>query len=979
MGLAPGWGWGKSAVAAALAMSAAPLSCADSARFDLAIPAAPLGEALQRLAATTGRSIIVASPLVAGKAAPAVSGRLTLAEALERLLAGSGLRAVQVGSATVIRGEPGGDVGPGAADGADILVTGTRIRGSGPVGSSVIALDRAMIEQGGFGSTQQLVQAVPQNFGGGPNEATTGISTRDNAGLNQAYGASVNLRGLGPSSTLVLLNGNRPALGGFSGVFADLSLIPASAIERVEILPDGASALYGSDAVAGVVNIVPRTRFQGLETSLRLASADGDRQELQLSQLVGTSWGSGRAVLAYEYARNGRLAAADRRFATEDLRAFGGPDLRQLYANPGTISAAGETFAIPAGQNGSGLRADQLRRGEVNLQDQWLGVDLLPAQRRHAAYLYAEQALTPSLDVYVEGLFGRRTYDKRGIASTSNSPRTVTSDNPFYVDPIGSGLPITVFYSFVEDLGPERARGAVEGLGGAVGARLALGPWSIDAHASAGRQDERARLLNVVNAARLAVALADPDPATAYNLFGDGPNTNPATIDRVRGSTANRGRYELWTAQARADGPLFSLPAGDVRLALGSEFRRERFRAFPDVVDVTSAAPTLQQIGGLAGPRRVSAVFAELLVPITAPEHDIPLVRRLQISAAGRFEHYSDFGDTTNPKLGLRWEPIAGVAVRGTYGTSFRAPGFDNLRQGVENRFIFSIALPDPSAPGGQSNALILRGNKPGIGPERARTWTAGIDLDPGVAPGLRLSATWFDIRYRDRIASPAAELFNFLVQSDRFAAIIDRSPTQAAIAAAYADPAFVNFFGIPAAGITTLIDARTQNLSVVRESGLDFQVSYGFALGAGRANLDVNGTWLAKLDQALTAGTQPTDVLNTLGNPVDLRWRASAGWTGGPWTLAAFVNHTADYRNETVAPAEPVRNWTTVDASIGFTVPPTPSPLGGLRVTLSATNLLDRAPPYVRNNNGLFTVGFNPDLSSPLGRVVALQVTKSW
>src|SRR5690606_16722344 len=138
-------------------------------------------------------------------------------------------------------------------------------------------------------------------FGGAPNEGTAAISLDPNSGKNTASGSSINLRGLGNASTLLLLNGDRPPLGGFGGVFGDISLIPASAIERIEVIADGASAIYGSDAVAGVVNVIPRLRFEGAETSLRYGTADGDSQDVLASQILGRGWDSGHAVLAYEF------------------------------------------------------------------------------------------------------------------------------------------------------------------------------------------------------------------------------------------------------------------------------------------------------------------------------------------------------------------------------------------------------------------------------------------------------------------------------------------------------------------------------------------------------------------------------------------------------------------------------------------------------------------------------------------------------
>ncbi|OYW24441.1 MAG: hypothetical protein B7Z44_20480, partial [Caulobacter sp. 12-67-6] len=337
----------------------------------------------------------------------------------------------------------------------------------------------------------------------------------------------------------------------------------ASIIERVEIVPDGSSAIYGSDAVAGVVNVITRRDFRGAETSFRIGTADGASQEYQFSQLFGTRWSTGNLLIAYEFYKRDRLAAADRDFVTEDLRAFGGPDRRGSYGNPGTIFSGGQSFAVPAGQNGIGLTASQLTPGTVNLSDRWLGVDILPEQRRHSVFAAFGQDLTETIRFYGTGLATWRNFDQAQQTS-ADVRRTVPVTNPFYVDPIGTSQPIGVNYSFVRDLGPERLRGHVRAYGASAGVEARFAGWTVDARGTWGRQDEGYEYLNLVNSARLALALADTNPATAYNLLGDGVWTDRATIESIRGYSKRDYGGSSWSATLRADGPLFQLPAGSV-------------------------------------------------------------------------------------------------------------------------------------------------------------------------------------------------------------------------------------------------------------------------------------------------------------------------------------------------------------------------------------------------------------------------------
>ncbi|TMJ13371.1 MAG: TonB-dependent receptor [Alphaproteobacteria bacterium] len=945
-----------------------------------ALPAADLSVSLREVARRSGRSIVAPSGLVAGVRAPAVSGSFSAEGAVRALLTGTQLSVRHVGGALVVGPAQDASFRPAAEQASeatgdpDIVVTGTRIRGAAPVGSPVTSVTRSDIERGGYATTQQILQDLPQNFGGGPGEATSGISVRANASANSSFGSSINLRGLGTSSTLVLLDGSRPPLGGFSGAFADLSLIPATAIERIEILPDGASALYGSDAVAGVVNIIPRKRFTGLEATLRAGTADGDFGEVQFGTIAGTKWGSGNAVIAYEYYRRDALAAADRPYATNDLRPFGGPDYRQAFATPGTIFAGGQPFAIPPGQDGRNLQPSDLIPGSVNLGDSWAGTDVLPRQERHALFVHIRQEVGP-VTLFADVLGAHRRFSLRP-RPISLAPRTVGPTNPFYIDPLGTGQPVQVFYDFRADLGPEVQSGRVKAAAGTAGMEATLGRWSVEAHGSFGLQDETSKLHNVVNSARLALALADTNPATAYNLFGSGGSTNPATIESIRGYSDSFFRYSTAGAAARADGPLFDLPGGAIRVAIGGEYREESFRG--RAVGYRSGLVPNELELDFPEPRKISAAYAELLIPLFGEANARPGLERLAVSLAGRVEHYSDFGTTANPKAGLSWSPAKGVTARGSYGTSFRAPAFSDLQQGPETRLYFVYPLPDPNAPGGSTVALILRGNDPAIGPERARTWTAGVDLEPAFLPGFRLSTTWFDISYRDRISDPSSELFNIFANPDIYGALIDRSPSAADVAAYYANPAFLDLFGLPPSAVAAIVDARNQNLAVVAEEGLDLEATYARPMMGGRMEVGASGTWLSDLRQAITAEAPSASIVGTVGNPTRLRLRGHALWSNDRFGMFAAVNHVSGYENKAIPVPEHVSSWTTFDLQLSANLAGR-SGGPGLRLALNVSNLFDTDPPYVNGFNGLNAIGYDPDNASAVGRFISVQATVKW
>src|SRR5690606_11707940 len=266
----------------------------------------------------TGQSIVVSGDLVRDLRAPAVSGSFTVEDTLRMLLAGTGLGVRRVGSSLVVVNAGGGErPAPaelaGGAEGGDgtIVVTGTHLRGA-PASSPMIVIGREEIDRSGASSVEQLMRKLPQNSQAGVNQENFGASVPGQDATD--HGAGINLRGLGQRATLVLLDGRRMAPSGY-GSYVDVSLIPVSLIERVEILTDGASAIYGSDAVGGVINFILRDRLDGLETTIQAGTTTrGGGEQLLLSQAGGADWDSGHGLLAYEYRSEDEVRAADRSF-----------------------------------------------------------------------------------------------------------------------------------------------------------------------------------------------------------------------------------------------------------------------------------------------------------------------------------------------------------------------------------------------------------------------------------------------------------------------------------------------------------------------------------------------------------------------------------------------------------------------------------------------------------------------------------------
>lgn len=970
-------------------------AAAQPVAFD--IPAQPMETALQLYAQQAGLDVVFPHDRVRGLEAPALVGPYERGEALAILIEGSGLKAVTGADGAVavfpspgVSGQPSQDEAPpaapqGAPDVTDvpqqreddeeagvldeIIVTGTLIRGAQPVGAQLIIVGREEIERSGFATTAQVLQTLPQTLGAGPNEATLGTQeTQAGAQFNIGAGAGVNLRGLGADKTLTLINGRRSASAGLAGGFVDISLIPLTAVERIEVLTDGASALYGSDAIGGVVNIILRRDYEGAESRARFASVTkGGQQEYQFGQVLGTGWATGNALLAYEYFRQEPLLSKDRAFAaSSDLTPFGGDNFdRAGFGNPGTLIAGGQSFALPEGQDGRSLSPGDLVAGTANAQNLREGTSLLPLQKRHSVFASLSQDVADDLTAFLEGRFSRRATETRLTAFTRTL--IVPASNPFFVDPVG-GLPaVAVQYSFIDDLGPLRLAGDVEGYNVTAGLAAGVGHgWNLDGYAALDHQDTDSRDFRV-NTLALDAALADPDPATAFNPFGDGSHTNPATLDAIRGFIDFGLKTRTRTINIKADGPLFALAGGDVKLAVGGEYRKDSFLS----TRTTFTASPLPEPGPVSDlGRRIVAGFGEVVVPLFGPANRRTGFDKLEFSLAGRVEDYGDFGTTANPKLGALWSPLSGLDIRGSFGRSFRAPLLTEVDP--SDLRIFATPFADPASPTGLSNVIILFGDNEDLQPERATTWTIGFDAAPKALPGLRLGFTLFSIDLKGRI-----EALNFVAALQReaeFAGLITRNPDPAVAQASLDDPLANDFgLGFTGADIDIILDARLNNIATTDIKGFDLTLEHTVETDRlGTFSSGLTGSYFFHFKDRFTDTSPVVDIVDTLGRQIDLRLRGHLSWSGDHVSASAYVNHSGAYRDDVSVPARRISSWTTLDVHLAYAF----DAIAGLTLSLSANNILDADPPFINNRNG---VGFDPANASPRGRFLAVQAGWKW
>lgn len=957
---------------------------AQSATVQFHIPAADAEKALTEFVSQTGIQMLYDPDDVRGFTTRPVSGALTVADALRQMLEGSDLNIqfeddFQFVSIRPVGKAVAGTGGTGSASTdidtrsrtvgrasqqfpsdepeiQEVVITGTYLHGVFDVISPLEQVTRREMNQSSYATVQDVLGSLPMSFGGAPSENTGGTG-------NFARGTAVNLRGLGAGATLVLLNGHRLPYSGTEGDFVDVSTIPRNAINRIEVLPDGASALYGSDAIAGVVNIILQDDLDGNETIARFGASPAGASEKLVSQMSGLDWGTGHALISYQYSERSALAAADRDYLeSTDKRALGGTDHRTYTNTPGNILNPGTlqpAFGILPGVNGVTLS------NAINLNNQNELYEQLPQRRSHSVSLSGAHSLGEHFELFGDALISKR--DTTQTLFGLGLPLFVPQSNAFYMNPFPE-VPFTVVgYNFANDLGPMHIRTSSDTGSATVGFNAMWGEhWNLKVSESYGRDRMRFVVDNQPDSSALDAALADSDPATAFNPFNNGFTTNPATIEKIRTAMLGNVTSEIRTTSAILDGPIYSLASGQVKLAIGAEQRRE----------------TLDRhvFSNATFGRTINSAFAELSVPIVGAAGDPYAVPRLELSLAGRHESYNDFGTTTNPKVGLRWVPLKSVKFRTSWGTSFRAPKLVDLYSTAQNNASL-LSVPDPLSPSGVSVVIQMTGNNPHLKEETASTWVTGLDFAPTFLPGFTASLSYFAIDYKNQVSVPSlASQRDILLEESQSGSRIQRNPSLERINAICNSSIF---FGQPDqcanTKIAAIVDYGPQNMARTRVQGVDMKLEQLLDTSHGNFRLGLNSTYMFSFDRAGSSASPWTNVLDTVANPLGLKMRATAEWFEHDWDLpgwgiSAALDHAGSYQDVIAQPRRGVSSWTTMDTRLSYRTARDSGAFGDVELGLNVANLFDEAPPFVDTD-----IGFDAANASPYGRVISLTVQKKW
>ncbi|MCH8686693.1 TonB-dependent receptor domain-containing protein [Pedomonas mirosovicensis] len=862
----------------------------------------------------------------------------------------------------------------------DIVVTGTSIRGIGSsAGADPVIITNEEIQQSGYATVHQALQTLPQVFSGGLSEHNKRSSE---SSQNFTASTSPDLRGLGAKATLILLNGRRLPSIGLNTTSVDISSLPVSVIERIEILPDGASSVYGSDAVAGVINIILKKKYDGAETRLRYGhTTSGNMPEVNISQSLGLSGERGAVLIAYDFYRRGNLYHDERIYSkTDDLRELGGEDRRIVAASPANIVdplTLNIVFGIPQGQDGRSLSPNSLLPPELaSLASVTAGTDLLPKQRKHNIYVNGNYSLFQSLDLFAEARFGDRK-----VVDNIQSPitfLTVDSGHPFYVDAYGDQRPLLLAYNFSEDFDQTKKKSNIKSYNAVIGAEYKINSdLFLRADGSYSEEKTNSRVENSLNNQNLIAALHYKDPDRVFNPFGDGSDNHPETLSFIAPPLTISTDFEIWEFNAILDGVLASGGIGAPRFAVGANFRHE----------FASSNSSNSAIGSKRFKRDIYAVFGELFWPILNEQHGIPIVNKFTLSISGRQDWYKDQPvqpirsaeinqSTFNPKIGFNWELISGFEVHASYGTSFVTPSLANR---IAETTLSALPFADPRSATGTSYTVFLTGTAPKLENEKADTWSVGVDISPPDLSNLRLSANYFYINFKNRIVANPLQT-DILAREESFKNIIRRNPTSEDVLSlcALAENIDLPDVCLNPSLAEVIIDGRTLNQAQSVVEGIDGQASINIPVtDTGSLLIRAAASYIFNHKFRLTPTSPYSSNLNTYGNPIDLKSRITATWYNeGGLSATMIINYYDNYRNPLSNRSPNIGSWTTFDLSVSFDPPvlSDDSLIKNTTVTLSCINLFDNDPPFVDAFRG-----FDAANSNPIGRFISLTLSKKW
>ena len=901
----------------------------------------------------------------------------------------------------------GPEVNGGAAKPSDkddlteIVVTGTSLHGVAPAGAETLELSQTDVIASGATSTQALLADIPQlsTFGSIPYSGVGGTQLT----INREDLRNLPLGTGGGSPTLVLIDGHRFVGDGIKQTVPDAGVIPPGMIDHVEVVMDGGSAVYGADAIGGVLNFITKHDFDGIQVD----GSHGFGEQYKTTNidfLAGKKWDSGSIYGGYSYAYNSAIQNADRSYERQVSYAGGVQAPAGLQCNAGNVQTLNPlaglsplaTYAI------TGTNPLTFAAGNQNLCDPSKYGEMFPEERRNSVMAGFRQDLTSSLELDVKGFYSFRE-DKINTGTQDGFTADINAASPLApgYDPTGYqsvGAGDTFFQGVSGDFNsingnytPQTTKLSTWGITPTLDWTIGH-DWNMKAFYNYGQSTTTVHQ-PVLNSNLLQADIV----AGTFNPYNPGAASNAPVIPSLLNyENYGIGRDKMNNAKVVFDGPVFQLPGGETKVAVGAEYLSNSYSGLFQATDTPQNTVNTSLYPQASYRQREYSGFGEI---------SLPLVSTLVVDAQERYDHYSDFGSNWAPSLGISFKPISWVNLRGKWNRSFQAPSPANLAVagGSAASFpgVYELFVPDLVNPtgllgtlggGGRPGAIVgnpfisIQGSNPELQPQTANTYDLGFDLSPPVVSGLTLHTTYFHINYRGIISMPPqGSSPNFW--SD-FPGSYAMNPTyaqtlaimQAGGASASQIATALNSNGVActaaACNLYSISNVLTTNLGGAKVSGLDLGVDYKYPVPFGTIYAKFNGTYLLNFQTSPspTAAYSPNGVGNsrsvnglvprfnfvgTLGTTVGENFRAQIKWNhidGGnvaPDSLGLGQTEQASFN--------PLDFFASYDLKVGK--------LPSIGVSLTITNMFNQNPPVFNGGNGLL----NGYADGTLGRVVQL------
>ena len=825
-----------------------------------------------------------------------------------------------------------------------IEVTGSRIKRSDIEGPSPVqSISKADIENMGYDNLQQLLERMPVAGSGT-------FSTRGNNQDSTANGAAaVSLRGLGADATLVLINGRRVSISAFAeGItnsFVDINSIPVSAIERIDILKDGASAIYGSDAVAGVVNVILKKDIDGVEVNLGYGGTDGPNYEETTASVVwGTTSEKSSASVIIDYFKNTSLSSDEMgRLGTANQAPYGGEDFRSSRGFPGYFYVDGVKTIDPD------CPAENATASGSCLFDYGPFGYIAPAAERIGAISQFEYRFDNGITGFLEMAVQHNTSVAAGAPTPldEDAGLTVPANHPN--NPFGQDIEIGRYRTV--DAGARQWDIESDTMRIVAGLKGEINDWSWETAVQKGRSKSMQTGDRSQGWVRTDFLQQEID-AGNYNPFG-GTYNDPAVVDRITTSLVRRGESHMTSFDANITGEAFSFGDDVVMMAAGIEYREE---------DVSDIPDDQFQRGLIFGTESVSA-SANRDQYAAYVEFSIPLAETLELQLAGRYDDYSDFGTTTNPKVALRWAPTDEITVRGSWAQGFRAPSLAQVGLGPSQESQFFVDTYRCQATGKDCSALdynIEFAGNPDLQPEESESWNVGFIWAPTAEFGLSVDV-WSITQDNKIDEQEFGPIYASECNNQNSTVCVRLSPN-----------------GGDALGTIQKIFSTFENVSSQEVSGVDISTNYNHSLDdLGLLKFNLEWAYQDKFEK------DGRDYTGEYGYP-EHRFIFSTNWEMGAFNTNLNISYVGEFEDTPdidfdgnldfdTNTSRMVDSQTLVDLQTSYRVS------DSAKVSLGINNLFDEEPPFAIGDGDSDLYGYASGVHNPRGRYIYTKVSFSF